>query len=77
MNETLQSILVGTSALSAAAILALLLTVVRRADGTDAVARDRVVRLLLIGISVQCIHSVEEFITGFHERFPQMLGLPA
>jgi hypothetical protein len=53
----------------------LLLTVTRRADDTDVVARDRVVRLLLIGISIQCIHSVDEFITGFHERFPQMLGL--
>ena len=77
MNETLQSILIGTSALGAIALVALLLTIVRSVDNTDAIARDKVARLLMIGISVQCIHTVEEFITGFHEQFPQMLGLQA
>jgi hypothetical protein len=75
VNESLQSVLIGTSALSAIAIVALLLTIVRSADNTDATARDKVVRLLLIGISVQCIHFVEEFITRLPDKLPQMLGL--
>ncbi len=38
-------------------------------------AGHRVVPLLLAGIVVHCFHVMEEFVTRFHERFPQMLGL--
>lgn len=74
MSETLRSILLGTCGLSTAAIVSLALTLMRR-PRTDAVGRDRAVQLLLIGIAIQCGHFSEEFITGFHVRFPRLLGL--
>jgi uncharacterized protein with HXXEE motif len=73
----LRSILVGTSALAVAAVVAFLLTLIRQAPKPDPQRRDRVINLLLIGISLQCLHFLEEFVTRFNVRFPQELGLPA
>lgn len=77
MNDSLRSILVGTAGLSAAAVVALLLTILRRLVDSDVVNRERTVRLFLIGLVLQCSHFTEEFATRFQDRFPAILGLPA
>src|SRR5690242_18576683 len=68
--------LIGTSGLSAGAIVALLLTVLRRPVDDDLVSRERAGRLFLIGLAAQCLHFMEEFVTRFQDRFPALLGLP-
>jgi hypothetical protein len=75
MNENLQSILIGTSALSAVAIAALLLTISKKPKSLNSQDLDQFVKLFLIGVAFQCIHFLEEFITHFYEYFPQFLGL--
>jgi hypothetical protein len=77
MSESLRSELVGTSGLAAAAVAALLLTVLREPANSDRPARGRAARLLLIGVALQCLHFAEEFATHFHERYPALLGLRA
>jgi hypothetical protein len=59
------------SAVWAAVAVALVLTVLRRPAGPDS----RAARLLGIGIAFQALHFAEELATGFHVRFPQLLGL--
>ena len=75
MSESLQSIFIGTSALSAVIVVAILLTIFRNYKNLNLQALDRLVNLFLIGIAFQCLHFVEEFITRFYERLPQLLGL--
>ena len=75
MNE-LSSILIGTAALWVAAAVALLLTVLRRPVDGDLASRERTARLFLLGLAVQCMHFMEEFLTHFQDRFPALLGLP-
>ncbi len=75
MSESLQSILIGTSALSAVIVVAIFLTILRKPETTDINLRDRFVNLFLIGVAFQCPHFVEEFITRLYERLPQLLGL--
>ncbi len=74
MSESLRSILLGTSALWIALAVALVLTVVRLAPSTDPSRRDRLLRLFLLGVAAQCIHTVEEFVTGFYLSWPRLLG---
>jgi hypothetical protein len=77
MNENLRSILRGTVGLSAGAVVALLLTILRRPVEGDLFGRERTARLFLIGLAAQCMHFMEEFVTRFQERFPALLRLPA
>ncbi len=77
MNENLRSMLTGTAGLSAGAVVALLLTILRRPVDGDLAARERMVCLFLIGLAAQCLHFMEEFVTRFQDRFPALLGLPA
>jgi hypothetical protein len=77
VNENLRSILMGTSGLSAAAFVALLLTILRRPRDADSTSRDRTARIFLIGLAAQCLHFMEESVTGFPDRFTPLLGLPA
>src|SRR3990172_7834101 len=65
MNGSPQSILLGTAALGAAGVVALVLTIIRRTEQSDPRVRERLVRLLLVGIVLQCAHFTEEFITAF------------
>jgi hypothetical protein len=76
VNDNLRGILIGTSGLSAAAFAALLLAILR-SHHLDPAARERIARLFLIGLAAQCLHFMEESVTGFPERFPALLGLPA
>jgi hypothetical protein len=75
MSESLRSELLGTSGLGAAAVAALVLTILRDPAHSEGPARERVVRLFLIGLALHCLHFAEEFATRFHERFPPLLGL--
>jgi hypothetical protein len=75
MNDSLRSILLGTAGLSAAALVALLLTILRRPVAGDPAGRERTARLFLIGLAAQCLHFMEEFLTRFPDRFPELLGL--
>lgn len=75
MHEALYSVLVGTAGLSLAALMALLLTVTRSVGDPDPLARRSLVRLIALAILLQSLHFTEELLTGFHMRFPEMLGL--
>ncbi len=69
MSDAVRSVVVGTSGLALALLGALLLTVSRgTGDRADPEVRDRVVRLLLVGVACQCAHFTEEYLTRFHER---------
>lgn len=75
MNETIESILIGTSLLSVLAVMALIVTASRYSVSSDRLERERFVVLFLAGVALQCIHFAEEFLTGFNLRFPELLGL--
>jgi hypothetical protein len=77
MNESLRSIFTGTAALSAGAVVALLLTVLRGPVNSDLARREQAARLFLIGLAAQSLHFMEEFVTRFEDRFPVLFGLPA
>jgi Protein of unknown function with HXXEE motif len=77
MNESVRGTLIGTAGLSAGAVLALLLTILRQPITDDPTGRERTARLFLIGIAAQCLHFMEEFVTRFHDRFPALLGIPS
>jgi hypothetical protein len=77
MTENLRSILTGTAGLAAGMAAALLLTILRAPAPENEVERERASRIFLIGLAVQCLHFLEEFLAGFEDRFPRLLGLPA
>jgi len=74
MGEELRSILIGTAGLSTAGLAAVLVTVLRSRP-SEGVALVSVVRLGYFAVLVQSAHFVEEFATGFHVRFPELLSL--
>jgi hypothetical protein len=76
MSENLRSILTGTAVLWMGAAIALLLTILRHPVDGDLAGREQTARLFLLGLAVQCMHFMEEFITHFQDRFPALLGLP-
>jgi hypothetical protein len=67
----------GTAGLSLAAVVALLLTVLRPLQAADFVGRERAARFFLIGLAVQGLHFMEESVTGFRYRFPELFDLAA
>jgi hypothetical protein len=73
--SALRSILTGTMALSVALLIALGLTIVRRPVPGRSLEVDAARRLLLVGLALQTLHFGEELLTGFHERWPRLLGL--
>lgn len=77
MDENLRSILLGLSALYVIAGIALILTILRHEvkQQHPAAALNRFTHLFLVGVAFQCLHFIEEFVTGFHIRFPAFLGL--
>ena len=59
-------------------ILALIaLTLSRKSPTERAVERTAAARVLALTTGVQSVHFAEEWLTGFHERFPALFGLPA
>lgn len=75
MNEELGSIVLGTAGLSVAAMVALLLTLSRKTLSPEPSEARRVRHVAVPGIFLHCLHLTEEWFTGFHVRFPVMLGL--
>jgi hypothetical protein len=75
MHSTLRSILLGTSGLWVADLAAALLTIRRTLLEKDMSGRERVTRLLLVGLAAQCLHFGEEYVTQFEVRFPRLLDL--
>lgn len=74
MEQSVRSVLIGTSPLTLLLVLAAILTALRAPPRPDAVARAATLRWFLLGIAMQCVHAVEEFVTGFHVRLPELLG---
>jgi hypothetical protein len=75
MSDQLRSILLGTAGLSVAAAIALLLTLVRGGMEASGPELRLAVRLAFVTTLVQAGHFAEELATGFHWRFPELLGL--
>lgn len=77
MSENLRSVLLGISGLYISLAIALILAFFRRETKPyNETAFNRFVHLFLLGVSCQCLHFLEEFLTGFYIRFPGFLGLP-
>jgi hypothetical protein len=74
MTAELRSILLGTAGLSAAAVMALLLTLAREIDASDT-QLGAGVRLAAVAVLFQAAHFGEELAAGFYQRFPELLGL--
>ena len=74
-TQVIRSILLGTAGLSVAALAALWLTVVRDCSDAEETAIRGAVRVGAAALLLQGAHFTEELITGFDERFPQLLGL--
>jgi hypothetical protein len=74
MTENLRSILTGTAGLTVAAVVSLALTILRR---PQTAGWEPTARLFSVGLAVQSLHFMEEFMTHFEDRFPALLGLSA
>jgi hypothetical protein len=77
MDEEVRSILLGTAGLSLAGVIALLLTILRFNINGNKAELQAVVRVVVLAILTQALHFVEELATGFHQRFPELMGLTA
>lgn len=77
MSDDLRSVLLGTLALDAAVLAALCLTIARGRITGGRSERLAAGRLVVLAVTVQAAHFAEELATGFHRRFPQLLGLSA
>jgi Protein of unknown function with HXXEE motif len=76
MTQALRSILLGTAGLTGAATVALLVTLARGGVEVDDARLRSAVRLAMIAAVLQALHFAEEYATGFHRRFPELLELP-
>ena len=70
------SLLPSIIVLGIVALVAIRLAVTRRLDSGTSAERHTVAILFAIATAIQAIHFIEEAATGFHERFPALLGLP-
>jgi hypothetical protein len=75
MGDELRSILLGTAGLSAAALVAVLITLTRGLPASEPAALQGAARVAGLAVTAQSVHFVEELATGFHRRFPEQLGL--
>lgn len=75
MSEELRSVLVGAAGLTVALTVAAALTVVRHPKAWADVRP--IVPVAILTIAIQAAHATEEFVTGFHVRFPATLGVAA
>ena len=75
MTEELRSFLIGTLPLDLMMLAAAVLTVSRGAPERGRRARTRAAWIALVAVAVQSVHFVEEWVTGFNRRFPELLGL--
>ena len=75
MSEEIQSFLVGTIFLDLLLLVALAVSISRGAGNSGLVARRAMARVGAVPLLVQSLHLLEEWRTGFHLRFPELLGL--
>jgi hypothetical protein len=75
MDETVRSEIAGTAGLMLAAGMALFLSWRRTPKSAPAEDMRRTVLLFGIGLLLQSLHFVEEYATGFYQRFPSSLDL--
>jgi hypothetical protein len=75
MGEELRSILLGTAGLTAAVLVAFLLTLLRSPVTASQAERRAAVRVAGAAVLVQFAHFSEELAAGFYVRFPEQLGL--
>ena len=73
LSENVRSFLIGTFPLWAAFGVAVLLWL--RRGPVDPTAARELRNPLLLGIAFQCLHMLEEYLTGFATRFPERFGL--
>lgn len=76
MNDDLRSLLPSTIVLGVAAAIALFLTLSREWAHERKPLIRGAVRMAVAATLFQAAHFAEEFVTGFHEQFPALLGLP-
>jgi hypothetical protein len=72
----MMSVLPSIVVLGLAAFAALLLVLNRRSPPEMVLERRAAAWALALAVGVQSVHFAEEAATGFHERFPPLLGLP-
>ena len=72
----MRTMLASALILGAAAVVALVLTLGRPISENEALRHDAA-RSLALAVAVQAVHFAEETATGFHQRFPELLGLSA
>lgn len=77
MSDGLSSVLPSVVVLGAAAVIALLLTLARGNAAGNAKQLRATARLAVVALLLQALHFTEELATGFHRRFPEVLGLEA
>jgi hypothetical protein len=77
MSEGARSMILGPSVLYGVAAIALVLTIVRRPAKNSTNAVDAIILLYLVGVSFQCLHFTEEYVTRFYVRAPEFLGFVA
>jgi hypothetical protein len=75
VSEVLRSILTGTIPLDIMIAVAVALTVSRGAGDPRPAARTRTAWIAAAALAVQGVHFSEELATGFHHRFPELIGL--
>ena len=76
MASFLLSVLPSVVALGLAAAVALRFASRRRVRQEGQELRRVASRALVLALGIQSVHFAEETATGFHERFPALLGLP-
>lgn len=76
MNDDLRSLLPSATVLGMAGVIALFLTFSRDwAHESKSLIRGAV-HITVVATLFQAAHFTEELVTGFHEQFPALLGLP-
>jgi hypothetical protein len=75
VTESVRSILIGTLGLSAAAMAAAFLALSREIRVSALLELSQVRQIAAITLVLQVAHFAEEWTTGFHRLFPEMLGL--
>jgi len=73
----MRSVLASLIILTVVAAAALRLAIVRSSPPGLASARAAAARSVALATAMQAAHFAEEYATDFHQRFPQLLGLPA
>jgi len=75
VSRQLASVTLGTLGLDVALLIALWLTLSRAPTRGAGARLERVRRVAAAAVALQLVHFLEEWHSGFHVRFPQLVGL--